>query len=279
MRALITGAKGQLGMAFAAEFERQGWDYAAADVDKLDVTSLADVMAALSSYKPGLVINCAAYNLVDKAEAEPDKAFAVNAEGPRNLAFAAEKMEFKLLHFGTDYVFDGAKGAPYVESDPAAPLNAYGRSKLAGEEHALGAPGALVFRLSWVFGRGEQNFIHKLWGWAAGPGPLRISADEVSVPTRASDVVDASLAALGRGLTGLWHLTNTGACSRLDWARLILKESGLEKEIVPASMADFKLPARRPAYSAMSNAALRGELDLAIPTWQEATAEFIRENK
>lgn len=278
MRALILGSKGQLGAAFAERFQKNGWDYAAADLDELDISDRAAVMAALMDYKPGLVVNCAAYNLVDKAETETARAYAVNAEGPRHLAFASEKLEFKLVHFGTDYVFDGAKGAPYTEADQPAPLNAYGASKLKGEEYALSAPGGLVLRLSWVFGRGSQNFIHKLRGWAQNPGPLKISSDEVSVPTGVEDIVDVTLAALGRGLFGRWHLTNTGACSRLDWAKLILKESGVAKEILPASMADFKLPARRPGYSVMSNAALCGELGIKIPSWQDATAKFIKEN-
>lgn len=278
MRVFITGANGQLGRAFTERFSRNGWDYTAADVDTLDISDVNAVVDALTAYRPGLIINCAAYNLVDKAESEPRAAFAVNAEGPRHLALAARKLETKLLHFSTDYVFDGLKGAPYVETDATGPLGVYGASKLKGEEYALQAPGALVFRLSWVFGRGTQNFIHKLRGWAKNPGPLKVTSDEVSVPTNTEDIVDVTLAALGRGLFGRWHLTNTGSCSRLDWAKCILKESGMEKDIVPARMEDFKLPAQRPACSVMSNRALSGELGLSVPTWQEATARFIKEN-
>ncbi len=278
MRTFIVGAKGQLGAAFLERFGRNGWDHAAADVDTLDIADPDAVMNAMTAYRPALIINCAAYNQVDKAETEPEKAFAVNAGGPRNLALAARKLEAKLVHYGTDYVFDGEKGKPYVETDATGPLNAYGASKLKGEEYALQVPGALVFRLSWVFGRGTQNFIHKLRGWAGGPGPLKVTSDEISVPTAAETAADVTLAALGRGLSGRWHLANTGSCSRLEWARLILKESGLEKEIVPASMEDFKLPARRPAFSAMSNRALCGELGIAVPSWQEATVRFIKEN-
>lgn len=279
MRTFITGSKGQLGAAFVERFSANGWDYAAADLDTLDITDGNAVMDAIMAYRPGLIINCAAYNLVDKAETEPEKAYAVNAEGVRNLAFAARKLESTFVHYGTDYIFDGAKGAPYVEADVPNPLSVYGQSKLKGEDYARQAPGSLILRLSWVFGRGEQNFVHKLLGWAAKPGPLAITADEVSVPTYTGDIVDATMAALSRGLNGTWHLTNTGHCSRLDWARLILKERGLDKEIVPARMADFNLPARRAEFSAMSNAALCGELGITIPSWQEATAKFLRENK
>ncbi len=279
MRVFITGSKGQLGGAFAARFARNGWDHAAADLDTLDIADADAVMDALMAYRPGLIINCAAYNLVDKAETEKEKAFAVNAEGTRNLAFAARKLEASFVHFGTDYVFDGAKAAPYTEDDKPNPLNNYGLSKLKGEDYARQAERALIFRLSWVFGQGGQNFIYKLREWAKKPGPLRISADEVSVPAYAEDVVTAVLEALKRGLSGTWHLTNTGCCSRYDWAKLVLKECGLGKELLPARMADFNLPARRPGYSAMSNAALSGELGIKIPGWEEAVGRFINEEK
>lgn len=278
MRTFITGCKGQLGAAFVERFSANGWDYAAADLDTLDITDGNAVMDAIMAYRPGLIINCAAYNLVDKAQTQAERAYAVNAEGVRNLAFAARKLESTFVHYGTDYIFDGAKGAPYVEADVPNPLSVYGLSKLKGEEYARQTPGSLILRLSWVFGRGEQNFVRKVLGWARQPGPLSVTADEVSVPTCTEDIVDATMAALSRGLSGTWHLTNTGYCSRLDWARLILKESGLDKEIVPARMADFNLPARRAEFSAMSNAALCGELGITIPSWQEATAKFIKEN-
>jgi dTDP-4-dehydrorhamnose reductase len=277
MRVFITGSKGQLGAEFTRHFTAMGWDYAAADVDTLDLTDGNAVMNAMMNYRPALIINCAAYNLVDKAETDREQAFAVNAEGPRFLTMAARKLEATLVHFGSDYVFDGVKAAPYTEADAPNPLNNYGLSKLKGEEYVLPVPGSLVLRLSWVYGRGNQNFIHKLKGWAANPGPLRISSDEISVPTYTGDIVSATMAALGRGLAGTWHLTNTGQCSRYDWANLIAKECGLKKEILPASMAEFNLPARRPGFSAMSNSALSRELGIEIPAWEASVRTFIKE--
>ena len=279
MRVFITGSKGQLGAAFVKHFQTNGWDYAAADVDTLDISDVNAVMDAVMPYRPGMIINCAAYNLVDKAEAEPAAAYTVNAEGVRNIAIAARRLESTFVHFGTDYVFDGAKKAPYTEKDAVNPLNKYGASKLKGEEYALEVPGALVLRLSWVYGAGHQNFMHKLLGWAKNPGPLRVADDEVSVPTSVGDIVDGTLEALKAGLFGRWNLTNSGLCSRYDWAKVALKEFGVDKEIVPAKMADFNLPAPRPGYSAMSNAALSSELAITIPHWQESVEKFIRENK
>ncbi|HBE89244.1 MAG TPA: dTDP-4-dehydrorhamnose reductase [Elusimicrobia bacterium] len=279
MRVFITGSKGQLGSEFIRFFDKNGWQYIAADLDTLDIADGDAVLKAVMPCRPGLIINCAAYNLVDKAESEPKPAWDVNAEGVRNLAFAARQLESKLVHFGTDYVFDGEKRAPYVETDPVNPLNEYGRSKLKGEEYALDCPGSLVLRLSWVYGRGTQNFIHKLLGWAEKPGPLRVPEDEVSVATFAGDIVDAVMVALREGVTGRWHLSGGEPCSRYDWARAALKAYRVEKEILPAKMADFGLAARRPGYSAMSNAALCGQLGVKLPHWRESMEKFIKENK
>ncbi|OGR43282.1 MAG: dTDP-4-dehydrorhamnose reductase [Elusimicrobia bacterium GWA2_61_42] len=279
MRVFITGSKGQLGAAFVRRFQANGWDYAAADLDTLDISDGNAVMAAIMPYRPALILNCAAYNLVDKAETDSAAAFAVNAEGPRLLALAARKLEATLVHYGTSYIFDGEKSSPYTETDKPSPLSNYGHSKLKGEEYALQAPGSLVLRLSWVFGQGAQNFIHKVKGWAANAGPLRVAADEVAGPTSTEDIVNVTLEALKRGLTGTWNLTNTGSCSRYDWAKLILKEYGLDKEVQPAKMSDFNLAARRPRFSAMSNEALCRELGITIPAWEEAVRAFIKETK
>ncbi len=279
MRALIIGSKGQLGTAFAEYFEKNSWDYDALDLDKLDITDTDAVLNTLVALRPGLILNCAAYNLVDKAETDSEKAYAVNAFGLRNIALALHQLDSFFVHYSTDYVFDGAKGAPYTEKDKPNPLNVYGKSKLQGEAFARETPASLVLRLSWLYGKGDQNFMHKLKGWAANPGPLRVSTDEVSVPTSTEDIVAATMEALKRGLTGTWHLTNGGHCSRYDWAKLALKEMGIAKEIEPARMADFNLAAKRPGFSAMSNAALSNELSLKIPAWQDSVQKFIRDSK
>jgi dTDP-4-dehydrorhamnose reductase len=279
MRAFITGSKGQLGAEFVRLFESNGWDYAGADIDTLDLTNADAVQEALMNYRPSLILNCAAYNMVDMAEADSAPAYAVNVDAVRFLARAAMRLEAKFVHFGTDYVFDGTKGTPYDESDVVNPLNHYGRSKLKGEECAFVVPRALVFRLSWVYGRGTQNFMHKLLGWAKNPAPLRVADDETSVPTGVVEIVSTVMGALKVGLGGRWHLTASGHCSRYDWASTTLRACGVDKEIVPARMADFNLPAPRPLFSAMSNAALCRELGIIVPHWQEAVETFIGNNK
>ena len=231
------------------------------------------------AYKPDVIINCAAYNLVDKAEQDRERVFSVNAEGPGTLAAAAKKHNAVLVHFGSDYVFDGAKeNGLYTEQDPINPLNVYGESKREGERLVQeGTDRHLIFRLSWVFGEGKQNFIHKLSEWSQNNAFLKIACDEFSVPTYTRTVVDVTMQALEQGAFGLYHLTNSGYCSRYEWAQYILAELGINKFIRPVSMDSFDLPAQRPRFSAMSNEQICRLLNIRIPAWQEAVASFIHE--
>jgi dTDP-4-dehydrorhamnose reductase len=279
MKYLITGKNGQLAREFIRRFEERSLDFAAPDESQLDITSRQAVADVVASLKPDVVINCAAYNLVDEAEAKPDAAFAVNAEGPHHLALAAADHKAILVHFGSDYVFDGLKETGlYTEDDAPNPLNEYGKSKLAGERHVLEEHGrSLVLRLSWVFGAGKQNFVHKLLEWAKRSEYLKVACDEFSVPTYTGTVVDVTLKALDQGVTGRYHLTNSGFCSRYEWAKVILSSTGIGKFIRPVSMDTFNLLAQRPKFSAMSNAGIAGLLNLDIPSWDEAVRSFLQE--
>ncbi len=279
MKYLITGKNGQLAREFIRRFEERSIDFSAPDESELDITKSGIVDAVVASLKPDVIINCAAYNLVDKAEAEPAVAFAVNAEGPKNLARAAAERKAMLVHFGSDYAFDGLKEKGlYTEDDVPHPLNEYGRSKLAGEQHVLETSGrVLVLRLSWVFGAGKQNFMHKLAEWAKTSEYLKIACDEFSVPTYTRTVVDVTLKALDQGISGRYHLTNSGFCSRYEWARMILGSLGIKKFIRPVSMDAFNLPAKRPKFSAMSSRAISGILNVDIPAWEEAVRSFLKE--
>ena len=278
MKYLITGKNGQLARAFIRKFEERSTDFNAPDESHLNITDGANVMEAVAAYKPDVIINCAAYNLVDKAEQEREKVFAVNAAGPKYLARAAGKHRAVLVHFGSDYVFDGTKeNGLYTEDDPTNPLNEYGKSKLSGEDLAGETGGNfLVFRLSWVYGDGQQNFIYKLAEWAKRSEYLKIACDEFSVPTAADTVVDITLRSLDAGIRGLYHLTNTGFCSRYEWATFIIKQLGIQKFIRPVSMDIFNLPAKRPKFSAMSNARLSDVLNVSIPAWEQAVEAFLR---
>ena len=281
MRYLIAGRNGQLARAFIRLFEERAIDFNALDKSQLDITDSTSVSDIVDSYKPDVIINCAAYNLVDKAEQEREMAFAVNATGPELLARVAARRNAFLVHFSSDYVFDGRKeNGLYTEDDTVNPLNEYGRSKLAGEGAVREeAAKSLVFRLSWVFGEGTQNFIHKLILWARSNEYLKIACDEFSVPTHTDTVAGVTLKALEQGVTGLYHLTNNGFCSRYEWAQAVFKELGINKFIRPVTSSFFNLPAKRPGFSAMSNAKLSGLLDIRIPSWEEGVRSFLHERK
>ena len=184
------------------------------------------------------------------------------------------------MHFGSDYVFDGRKeNGLYTESDPVNPLNEYGQSKLAGEQHVMDQSDRfLVLRLSWVFGSGKQNFIYKLAEWSRNNEYLKIACDEFSVPTYTGMVVDITLKAIEQGMTGRYHLTNSGFCSRYEWAKLILSTIGVNKFIRPVTMDTFNLPAKRPKFSAMTNSKLASLLNVDIPTWEESVRLFLKES-
>ena len=179
------------------------------------------------------------------------------------------------MHFSTDYVFDGKKGALYTEEDAPNPINVYGKSKYEGEKIACETlKNHLVFRTSWVYGKGQQNFLYKLRQWAQKQDALRISDDEISVPTYADDIVKATLAGLEQGKRGLYHLTNSGHASRYRLAKYFLKASGMDKQVIPVPSASFKQKAKRPLFSAMSNAKLCREFNISLPPWQDGIERY-----
>jgi dTDP-4-dehydrorhamnose reductase len=274
MKYLITGKNGQLAQEFIRQFESRSQSYAAPAEQELDITDAGKVRDLVASFRPDVILNCAAYNMVDQAETDRAAAFRVNAEGPRILAEAASEHGARLVHFSSDYVFDGRKGdVPYTEGDRANPLNEYGRSKLAGEGHVgrILGPRSFVFRLSWVFsGLGKQNFSYKFLERVKKGAPLAVTDDEVSVPTWTTTIAAIVLAAVDQDASGLYHLTNSGHCSRYQWAQLVLKLHGIDRPIQPISMDSLKLPAARPRFSAMSNALIARRLNIAIMPWHDA---------
>lgn len=272
---VIFGKNGQLGKEFAKRLSDK--NPVLLDIDDLDITDTLKVLDFVKHTGPELIINCTAYNFVDKAETDFISAFKTNALGVRNLALAAEKYKAKLVHFGSDYVFDGKKEGLYTEEDTPNPVNEYGKSKLAGEVFLSEiCEDALIFRVSWLYGRGEQNFIHKLVSWANNNSTLKIAYDEISVPTSAITVADITLKALEKNLTGLYHLTNSGYASRYEWAREIFTIKKIDKFIYPVSGEIFNLPAKRPNFSAMSNGRLSEYFE--IPHWKDALNRFISES-
>ncbi len=274
---LIFGKNGQLGGEFCRTLTKLGADFSAFDRSEADITS-DNIAEVIKESRADIVINCAAYNQVDLAETEKEKAFAVNSEAVKKIAIACAQQKKKFIHYSTDYVFDGAKtDGLYVESDEAKPLNYYGKSKLAGEQFIQeNAEDFLIFRTSWVFGNGEQNFIDKLLGWAKTNPYLKIACDEFSVPTSTCTLVDVTLQAVEQDIRGLYHLCNSGFASRYELASHVLKVLKMDNFIYPAYQKDFNLPAKRARFSSMSNGKIQQDLGIEIPHWQEAVEQFLR---
>ena len=280
MKVVITGANGQLGLAFGQEFIRKGVPFWGTDLATCNIASREQVEQMLDAHRPSVLINCAAYNLVDEAENNRTAAFEVNTDAVKILAHACQARGIKFVHYSSDYVFDGKKGGLYTEEDATNPLNVYGLSKYEGEAAARAIiADHLVLRTSWVYGEGKQNFLYKFSQWAQKSGEIKVSVDEVSVPTYVQDIVGVTLKALEKGMTGLYHLTSSGYASRCEWAKAFVKAAGLSTQVMPVPMSFFSLKAARPLFSAMSNQKISKELGIKIPSWQEGVEKYVRFRK
>ena len=286
MKYLIIGKNGQLGREFLRVLGGDsagvgaGVSVSSVGREECDITDLNQILNLFEAIKPDIVINCAAYNQVDKAEEDYIEAFKVNSIGIRNIAFASKKYNSFLVHYSSDYVFDGKKeNGLYTEEDIPNPLNEYGKSKLMGEQLLKEETDRyLIFRVSWVYGEGKQNFIYKLMQWAKNSEYLKIAYDEISVPTSTRTIANITLKAIENGLTGLYHLTNSGYASRYEWAKEILKIKNIDKFIKPVSSDIFELPAKRPKFSAMSNEKIKSLLNIDIKSWDEELEEILKGN-
>lgn len=269
MRVLITGKNGQLAQEFAKRLAVPGFEVEAPEEERLDIADDRAVRAALLALRPEVVLNCAAYNLVDEAERDPTTAFRVNARGVEHLAAACRETGAVLVHYSTDYVFNGQKTEPYTETDRPDPINNYGKSKLAGEAFLRETPGRfLLFRVSWVLGDGRQNFLYKILQMASKTEVLRIVDDQISTPTSTPEIVRLTLLALDKGLSGTYHLTHCGYASRYDVACYLLRKLGMGIKVMPVPSDYFPSPARRPPFSALSNERLSAALAVEIPHWK-----------
>ena len=251
MKILVTGAAGLLGRAVVDHAEARGYEVTPLDRSALDVTDPEAVQAALAGAAADIVVHCAAYTAVDRAESEPVVARSVNRDGTRHVADAAAGAGARLVYVSTDYVFDGAATAPYPPSAPTGPLSVYGRTKLEGERAALGAgPETLVVRTSWLYGR-DQGFVPAVLRRAAEGEPLRIVADQTGRPTWVEHLAEGILDLVGRGARGVWHLAGEGSATWADLAREAIRLAGLDREIEEIDSASFGADARRPSYSVL----------------------------
>jgi len=276
MNILITGANGQLAREFQKLSGTDPYEITVFDREHLDIADPATVAETLSRCTPDVLLNCAAYNFVDKAEERFEDAYRVNALGVKTLAAACKKKNILLVHYSSDYVFDGTKEDFYTEEDEPNPLNRYGKSKLDGEMFLREETDQfLLFRVSWVFGEGEQNFLYKLSEWAKKNRVLKIVCDQISIPTYTRDIVNLSMFAIQKGLRGIYHMTNSGYSSRYEVARYFLERLEMDNLILPVGSVHFPTPAQRPYFSAMSNRKLSDELNVAIPDWKLGIDRYI----
>jgi dTDP-4-dehydrorhamnose reductase len=278
MRLMITGAGGQLGQEMAKQAGTKGHDVTPFTSRELDITNTAAVRGAVLRCRPDAVVNCAAYNAVDHAEREWRRAFLVNGLAVRTLALAAREAGAILVHYSTDYVFDGLSTRPYTIADRPNPLSRYGESKLLGEQAVRDHSSCyFLIRTSWVFGPGNTNFAQKVLEWGRQNDRLKIVDDQVSSPTRTRDLADATLGLLETEQFGLYHLTNGGSCSRYEWAKYILDATGWKGVLIPVKSEEFPTPARRPAFSVLDNFGAAEVLGWELPPWEDATHAYLEE--
>jgi dTDP-4-dehydrorhamnose reductase len=273
LRILLTGAGGQVGWELRSTLAALG-EVKAFDRARLDLADTPRLVAAVRATQPDAIVNAAAYTAVDKAESERDAAFAVNATAPRVLAEEAKRSGALFVHYSTDYVFDGEKSSPYVEEDPAGPINVYGESKLAGERAVASVGGRyLILRTSWVYGPRGKNFFLTMLRLARERPELRVVGDQIGAPTSSLAIARATVELLQRGALGLYHMTAAGETSWSGFARAILARAGLATPVVAIRTEDFPTPARRPRNSRLDCSKLRRQCGVALPPWEEQLAE------
>ncbi len=274
MKFLLTGAEGQLGKAWRRLAQAERLQLEAFSRQQLDITRPELVREIARRVRPEVIINAAAYTAVDKAEEEPDRAFAVNAEAVATLAGAANEVRALLVHVSSDYVFDGTSRKPYREEDPTNPLSVYGKSKLAGEEAAKAARDHLIIRTSWLFGSG-WNFVEAIRKQLhAGADELRVVADQRGRPTYAEHLAWAMLKLVEKGARGVTHVANHGSATWADFAAEIVRLLGYQTPVVPITTAAVGRPAPRPTFSVLDTSRLEAIVG-PLPPWQEALACYL----
>lgn len=275
MRLAITGAAGMLGQDLVAAAKAAGHEVLAFPRADLDITDSAALLRALRDARPDVVVNSAAWTDVDGAEADEAGAVAVNGAGAGNVAAAAAACGAWTIHVSSDYVFDGRKGAPYVESDPVGPLSAYGRSKLTGErEVAREAPERhTIVRTSWLFGAGGPCFPAMILRLASQRDELKVVDDQTGCPTFTGHLAGALLTLSETRAAGTVHVAGAGTCSWFEFAREIVARSGASCEVKPCTTAEMPRPARRPAYSVLGTE--RPDDATSLPDWHEGLSEYL----
>ncbi len=293
MRILLFGANGQVGHELRRSLSplgevvcttRSGRLADGAPCETADFEAPASLPALVERLAPDVVVNAAAYTAVDRAEEEPEAAYRANADAPGEIASACARRGIRMVHYSTDYVFDGSGTRPYREDDPTAPLGVYGASKLAGE-HAVRGSGAphMVFRTAWVYAMHGRNFLRTMLRLAEERDELRVVADQVGTPTPAALIADVTAHALAHASapSGLWHLTSAGQTSWHGFAEAIMQGAAARgliarlPRVVPIPTDAYPTPAKRPAYSCLDTTALEGQFAFPLPGWDAALSDVL----
>lgn len=282
---LITGANGQLGSEMKIlAINYYGYDIIFTDIEQLDITDARKVSDFVRDNRPEWIVNCAAYNLVDKAETEPEMAMLINNTAVRNISDSIIGSDIKFIHVSSDYVFDGQANTPYDENAPTAPHTAYGRSKLEGEKAALAHNHSMIIRTSWLYSAYGNNFVKTVIKKAKESEELRVVFDQTGTPTWAADLADAIMNIISSAIrnrkafnAGIYHYSNEGVCSWFDFAAAITEEAGIECRITPIRSSDFKSEAIRPFYSVMDKSKIKETYSIEIPHWRTSLHKCIKQ--
>lgn len=279
MKILVTGSYGQLGRALERELADDSEIEAIfTDYDTLDITDAEAVRHFLEERPVDVIVNCAAYTAVDKAESDVERARQVNTMAPGVLGKAAQRSGAKVIHVSTDYVFGGDNCRPYCEYDEPAPNSVYGRTKLAGESMLKAAcHGAVIIRTAWLYSEDGGNFVKTMLRLADERDEIRVVSDQIGTPTYAGDLAAAIHAILRapQWTPGVYHFTDEGVASWYDFAKVIMEMAGKDVKVVPVDTKDYPTAANRPAYSVLSKNKIKKTYGIAIPYWQDSLRKCI----
>ncbi len=273
---LVTGSAGQLGNELRVSSKNyQGYEFIFTDIDTLDITDKKALNETFKKHDPDWIINCVAYNFVDKAETDRENAFRINSLGPGNISEAIKGNDCKLIHVSTDYVFDGNSVSPYNESSVTNPQSVYGRSKLEGEKNALQHPNTMIIRTSWLYSSFGNNFVKTILRLTGQKDSIGVVFDQTGTPTYAADLADIILTIISKVIrnqsvfsAGIYNFSNEGVCSWYDFATEILNEKGSDCRINPILSKDFPSAAKRPAYSVLDKSKIKETYGIEIPHWR-----------
>jgi dTDP-4-dehydrorhamnose reductase len=285
IRVLVTGANGQMGNEFRKlAGAGQDTEFIFTDVDELNITDEEEINKFIKKNPVRFLINCAAYTAVDRAEDEPENAYLLNADAVNILGRICIKNNIQLIHYSTDFVFDGALREPYTETDIPKPLSVYGKSKHAGEIYLKKLKTGIIIRTSWLYSSFGNNFVKTILRLAREKEEIRVVNDQIGSPTRAADLAAVTLKILGQHRDtlnqlnwGLCHYSNEGECSWYDFAKEIVRLAGLKTRINPIGTSEYPAQAIRPPYSVLNKSLIKNWLGIGIPVWKESLAKCIQE--